>query len=101
MWKIVERDGGLYLEANLLDIESWASYFLDLKYGSRYETLTQTQLTDLLYEAENSGLLKFGALTGQDEELNYQSKREILNYYKKMSPKKKYKIDYSDCACKK
>lgn len=84
MWKIVERDGGLYLETNLLDIEEWASYFYDYKYALKKTTLNQTELTDLLYEAENHGLLKFGALTSQGEEIERQNKREILNCFKKL-----------------
>lgn len=82
MWKIVERDGGLYLETNLLDIEEWASYFYDFSYGLKKNTLDQTELTDLLYEAENQGLLRFGALTGQGDELAYENKMAILSYYK-------------------
>lgn len=84
MWKIVERDGGLYLENNLLDIEEWASYFYDFKYALEKPTLNFTELTDLLYEAENHGLLRFGALTGTSEENQQESKKQILEFYKKL-----------------
>ena len=81
-WKIEKRGDQLILYTNLLDIEAWASYFYDFKYALDKKTLNYTELTDLLYEAENHGLLRFGALTGQPEEINHENKKQILECYK-------------------
>ena len=89
-WNIKRHNDGLYLYCNLIDIENWANYFYDLKYGCRYDSLNYTQLTDLLYEAENSCCLKFGALTGQDEEINHDSKTEILKAFNELEPPDSY-----------
>ena len=80
-WKIKKHDDGLYLYCNLLDIEKWANYFYDFRFALRYDSLNFTQLTDLLYEAENYSHLKFGALTGQDEEISQENKKEIKKYF--------------------
>ena len=81
-WKIEKRGDQLLLYTNLLDVEAWASYFYDFKYALEKKDLNYTELTDLLYEAENHGLLKFGALTGQPEEINHENKKQIQAYYK-------------------
>lgn len=81
-WKIEKRGDQLLLCTNLLDLEEWASYFYDFKYALDKKALNYTELTDLLYEAENHGLLRFGALTGQSEEINHENKKAIQEYYK-------------------
>ena len=81
-WNIKKTGDELILYTNLLDIEEWASYFYDFRYALKKDNLTFTELTDLLYEAENHGLLKFGALTGQDEAINQENKKEILKAFK-------------------
>ena len=98
-WKIKKHNDGLYLYTNLLDIENWANYFYDYRYALRYDTLNFTHLTDLLYEAENQSLLKFGALTGQDEEITHNCKKEILKAFNELEPPDSYvKINYENAT---
>ena len=83
----MQRDALQMIEVLNLNVKSLTDFRKNVqtdifKYALNKKSLNYTELTDLLYEAENHGLLKFGALTGQSEEINQENKKQILEYYK-------------------